>query len=129
MGCSLPGVKNPNARFSSEEVTRIRRLWRAGRSTAVDLGRRFGVREQTILGIVHGKTYRHFLARKVDTKNRLTKKGERHNQHKLTNRQVRSIKKLLAADALSLTEIGRRYGVSRHQIARIRDGRNWRHIA
>ena len=124
----MPGTTNPNARFNADEIRQIRKLWRAGRVKAVDLADRFKVTERTILGIVHGETYKHVLQKTADTKQRLTKKGEKHNQHKLTNKQVREIKKLLCGRRGEQMELAERYSVHNSTISDIKTGKSWRHI-
>jgi hypothetical protein len=49
--------------------------------------------------------------------------GNRLSWTKLTAEQVREIRSLIGS--VSLREIGRRYGVTRHNIASIRDGKSW----
>jgi hypothetical protein len=50
--------------------------------------------------------------------------GERHPRARLTETAVRSIR----VDRRSAAEIGAAYGVSRHTIADVRQGKRWTHV-
>lgn len=52
-------------------------------------------------------------------------RGEENAQAKLTAEAVEKIRALHSVERLSKTEIGRRFGVNRSQIARILSGKNW----
>lgn len=55
-------------------------------------------------------------------------RGENHGKSKLTEAQVIEIKELLTNTNLSQKEIGKKYGVSRMQISKIKTGRAWSHL-
>ena len=55
--------------------------------------------------------------------------GERQWKAKLTLKQVREIRKLLAQGNLSLKEIGDIYGVNYRTIYNIKIGRTWKNVA
>ncbi len=61
-------------------------------------------------------------------KNRRWARGEMINTSKLTETQVRKIKKLLRSGKYTQTEIGKMYGVTSSAIYRIDSGRNWKHV-
>jgi len=52
-------------------------------------------------------------------------RGERNPNHKLKEKDIPQIRKLLDEGVLSQREIGRRYGVTRGAIKCIKIGRNW----
>lgn len=54
--------------------------------------------------------------------------GESNPSSKLTEEKVKEIKTLLLQGDLTLTEIGKRFGVSRKAISKIRDGETWRSV-
>jgi hypothetical protein len=54
--------------------------------------------------------------------------GERNHQAKLNDTAVREIKHLLSGGSHSLGSLARAYGVDNAVIARIRDGKAWRHV-
>ncbi len=54
--------------------------------------------------------------------------GERHHLSVLDEEKVREIKVLLMEGELTLTEIGRRYGVSDNSIRNIKLGKSWRNV-
>lgn len=54
--------------------------------------------------------------------------GMSHHQHKLTDDQVREIRRLYADPKLTCKSIASLYGVSLHAIWRIVTRKNWRHI-
>ncbi|MEZ0060936.1 hypothetical protein ABIF26_006479 [Bradyrhizobium elkanii] len=51
--------------------------------------------------------------------------GERHGMSKLTEADVRQIKKMIAARELRRVDIGAKFGVSRQAINDIASGKNW----
>lgn len=54
-------------------------------------------------------------------------KGEKHGAAKLTEENVREIKRLFAK-GIPNTRLGRMFGVATNTIRRIRIGRNWAHV-
>ena len=74
-----------------------------------------------------------FLGTAADNVRDMTKKGrnlrgEKHPLAKLTAKQVRRIKAMLAEDRMYMSEIAREFGVSPSTIRGIKDGRKWRHV-
>lgn len=57
-----------------------------------------------------------------------TMRGEGHYLARLTERDVREIKLLLAAGLSSQRGLAERYGVSRSNISLIAIGKNWKHV-
>lgn len=53
--------------------------------------------------------------------------GEKHPGAKLTEKDVIEIRRL-GLEGMTKTDIGDLFGVTRHMIARILNGKNWRHI-
>lgn len=56
-----------------------------------------------------------------------SRKGEKHNMSKLTERQVKKIKRRLAVGCRNV-DLGKDFGVSRSTISDIKTGRSWRHV-
>ncbi len=56
-------------------------------------------------------------------------KGERQHLAKLTETDVRAIRRIFTDERLSFTEIGRRYGVPRRTIACVVRGLTWMHVS
>lgn len=54
-------------------------------------------------------------------------RGSRHGLSKLTEKQVKSIKKLLKLN-ISCRDIASKYGVNRNTIGDIKAGRGWKHV-
>lgn len=128
MGGSLPGEKNPHARFSREQVREIRAVWARGETTCADIARTHGVQEKTIYLMVRGATYRDPAYQQPANRDRFTKKGERHPLHRLSVADVVEIKRLIAGGQHTLTAIGERFGVSRSHVGGIKRGKFWRHV-
>ena len=59
---------------------------------------------------------------------RMALRGESHPQHKLTEAQVRSIRKLWAVGHRNIRVLARNNGVSPANIRRIVKGETWTHI-
>ena len=55
-------------------------------------------------------------------------KGEQQGNAKLTEKEVREIKRLLEQGDMSQTEIGDMFGVICGQISNINTGKNWSHV-
>jgi len=128
MGARLPGEKNPNARFSMEQVREIRAVWARGETTCADIAKAHGVQEKTIYLMVRGETYRDPAYAQPANRDRFTKKGERHPLHRLSEVEVVEIKRLIAAGHHTLTAIGERFGVSRSHVGGIKHGKFWKHV-
>lgn len=128
MGASLPGEKNPNARFSMNQVREIRAAWARGETTCAVIAEAHGVEEKTIYLMVRGKTYKDPAYQQPANCARFTKKGERHPMHRLSLKDVVEIKRLIAAGHQTLTAIGARFGVSRSHVGGIKRGKFWRHV-
>ena len=54
--------------------------------------------------------------------------GEKHGRSKITSKQVAVIRKLYSRGKFSGARIGRKFGLTRHQIYNIVSKRQWRHI-
>jgi len=54
--------------------------------------------------------------------------GEAHHNARLTEMQVREIRRLYALDAVSQGELSRRFGVARTSIRNIVTGEGWKHV-
>ena len=55
-------------------------------------------------------------------------KGELHPRHKLTEKDVREIRRRYRTENITQTELGRIYGVSQNRICKIVTGTSWWHI-
>lgn len=128
MGASLPGTRNPNARFTAAQVREIRALWRRGRLSAEEIAARYRCHKSAIYRMVRGESYTAPRYSPKPTRERFTKKGERHPQSKLSVIQVVEIKRMLKRGDMTKTAIGARFGVSRSHIGAIASGKYWRHI-
>lgn len=55
--------------------------------------------------------------------------GERNGRVKLTEDQVREIRRRYAAGGVGLGTLGREFGLAKQTIHKIVKGKNWRHVA
>jgi len=55
--------------------------------------------------------------------------GMKHWKAKLTDSDIPVIRQLLQDERLTLSDIGRRYGVTYQTICAIRDGQTWTHVS
>jgi hypothetical protein len=74
-----------------------------------------------------------FLGTAADNARDMTEKGrnrlgEKHGSSKLTAKQVRRIKAMLAEDWMYMSEIAREFGVSQTTIRAIKTGKTWRRV-
>jgi hypothetical protein len=56
-------------------------------------------------------------------------KGERHGRARLTEQQVKDIRRLRETKLLTYPELGERYGITWQYAWRICAGRAWKHVA
>lgn len=54
--------------------------------------------------------------------------GIKHGKSKLTNKDIKTIRKLYSTNNYTLAELGRKYKVSYQHIKRIVSGKQWKHI-
>lgn len=58
----------------------------------------------------------------------LSTRGNRHHSSKLTESAVREIRRLAADDSVSMTDLGRRFGVTAVAISAVVRRRTWQHV-
>lgn len=119
--------------MTAEQVAEIRALYKAGKYTHTQLGERFGVSREAIGLITRGKNWHHVavLDDRVSLADPLRhgKPGEQHSKAKLSEEDVRQIRKLYAAKQLSYSTLAKHFGVSRGNIAMIIRGKTWKHVS
>lgn len=128
------GSRNPNAKITAEDVLKIRRMVR--KMSYADVAARFGVSASTVNNIVRGKVWKHvpfeegFPAISDDRDmgiQRLAVRGERSKVSKLTESQVRHVRRS-AERGQTLASLGREMGVSDVTISNIVHRKTWKHI-
>lgn len=61
-GASHAGERHPMAKLTADQVVEIRRLKASSGLTLREIGRTFGVHEETVGGIVRGESWKHLLS-------------------------------------------------------------------
>ena len=81
------------------------------------------------LGITRSRVAGHLYRDRVSGRERVTGQtfGERHSKARLTERDVRAIRRMCASGML-LREISAQFGVHSNTIGHICAGRTWKHI-
>lgn len=120
--------------------------WHKNKVSMRSLAREFGVDPSTVANVVNGKQWSHVTTASVDGV-RLTgadrsaaNRGSANNFSKLTEDQVRDIKRIAATEMavgdrqgsrvgkVSCRSLAKQYGVSRHTISLIVNGKTWTHV-
>lgn len=103
------------AKLSESEVAEIKREYFSGRSSQVELARKYSVRGNIIFEIVTGKTWSWVEKDLVNT---------RHVPRKrITPKQIEQIKSMIPLEGLTSREIANKCGVSEATISLIRSGK------
>jgi len=143
------GEQNGRARLSAEAVREIRRLYTEGGCSFRQLAARFGVVSSTVSMILHRKTWTHlsglpwghpngprmraecFAAGDRNgsrTHPERVARGERKASAKLTESDVRAIRRLYAAGERTQSALAVQFGVCRRNIGMIVHHHRWKHI-
>jgi hypothetical protein len=114
----------PSKWLQSDEVIKIKDLYRSGGNSMYKLARQFGVTPAAICHIIHSESH---VGIGPDLWNGAERVKVDNLRRKLLPSQVKEIKGLLSK-SVSLAEISRRFGVSRKSIMDIREGVTWRSV-
>jgi len=120
---SVQGERNPAAKLSEEDVVEICKL-HDNKHCINEIAKRFGVSTGCIGSIVRGDSWAHVPAPRTAAGSYY---GERHAGAKLTNDEVREIRRLLATGE-SMKRLAGRYGVSGWTISDIARNKTWIHV-
>lgn len=118
------GEDNGNSKLTAAQVRKIHRLWATKRFQRDALARMFKVSRQTIAGVLSGRVWRQLFRGK---RGHSLHRGEGHVAHKLTDRDVRDIRRRLAQGETGAS-LARRYHVSPSVISEIRTRKAWVHL-
>jgi IS30 family transposase len=125
-GTRIQGEDHANSKLTEADVCEIRRL-AAARTPHQVLAGRFGVSASNISMIVQRKTWSHII-----TADALPEKGvhrgESHRSAKLTEADVRKIRRL-AEDRITQRTIAKQFGISNMAVNRIVRKTAWAHIS
>ena len=121
------GETHGRTELTEAQVVKIRDLYASGDCTQADLAERFGVTGGTISQTITGETWAH-----IDGAGKpwdgTRAKGERNAAAKLTEDDVRTIRRLYAQGGYSYRALGRRYGVGFTTIRQAVKRQTWTHI-
>ena len=123
------GADVPNSKLTDEQVSQMRRQRVAGKSLPW-LAKAYKLDVSTVDGICKGETWRHIFDRPdcPPLGVMLAVKGNTKSNARLTEDQVREIKKLLAAGVMG-KDIAAQFGVHKATISDIRCGKVWREVS
>lgn len=114
------------AKLTDEQVLAIRERYTGEWGQQARLAAEFGVTQMLISKIVHGNCWTHLpLGRYTGSPSK--KGGAEHGRARLTDRQVRAIRRRHAEGATHHV-LAAAYGISRHIIRDIVRRKTWRHI-
>lgn len=126
------GSGHPKSKFSENDIVCVHKLRGQGK-TLREIAEKFHCSTTAIHLILNGSTYRdRGVPRPAPTG---MPKGSKHAMSKLNEEQVTEIKSILLSKAkgskcgFTMEEIGKRYGVTGHNIAAIRYGKTWKHVS
>jgi hypothetical protein len=127
-GRQARGRRVKAARLTEAAVISIREKCRTTNATNDELAAEFGVCAETVRLAMYGQTWKHVagaLPLEMQQSRQTRAHGARAGSAKLTTDQVVEIRAQLAEGREGCTLIGRRFGVSKTAIQRIRQGRSW----
>jgi HNH endonuclease len=119
------------SKLTADQVRDIRALYAAGNQTHQQLADTFGVTREAVSLIARGKNWKHvadadgFAA--ISDPKRRGKPGEKNIHAKLTEQQVREIRRLIKA-GIHRVDLALQFDVSIHTIHAIRYGQIWTHV-
>lgn len=125
------GERAGGAKLTDEQVVEIRALYASG-LTQQDVGDRFGIKRETVGAIIRGKNWQHIAA--VDERVSLSDPkrhgsiGTRNASAKLTEDNVREIRRLRQDSHVSVSQIAKQFGVTEKVIYDIMRGKIWKHV-
>lgn len=130
-GLAPVGAGHHNARFIEADVLEMRRL-RAEGMPLREIAERFGTSLSTVSGIAHRKGWAHVASNEdggwtAATVQLSVARGERGGQSKLTESDVREIRRLHGEGMLQ-RDIAAQYGVSKQAISHIVRRTTWAHL-
>lgn len=120
------GQDHPCAILAEQDVVAIRVLAEQGIRQQV-IAAKFGVQLNEVSRIVRGERWSRAGGPIQPNRKQYRRKGQEHPGAKLTDGDVREIRRLVA-QGVTQREIGRRYGVSRSTIGLIVRGKTWGHV-
>lgn len=123
--------KLQKSKLNLSEVESIKRELYKGTSMKV-LSKQYGINYSTVQSIKRCSIWKEVLPELNDQLKSLvykdSYKGESNGCSKLTEVQVKEIKSLLSIKNMTMTDIGKKYGVSRTLIGHIKSGKLWSHV-
>lgn len=109
-------------KLTSQEVREIRDIY--PQLTARALGRIYGVNASSVSSAIKGQSWSHIEA----GKKQVMRNGVHHHNVKLTEQQVKEIRRRYAHGGIFQRELAADYGVTEHTVKGILSGRLWKHL-
>ncbi|MFC1744841.1 NUMOD4 domain-containing protein [Candidatus Riflebacteria bacterium] len=129
MGLIPVGEDVWNAKLTANNVKQIRKLLCEGTNTDVEIAKMFGVTDNVIYQIRHQETWKHVDFEEEFRPKKVHLTCERKANAKLTNTQVKEIKKLLMTGKHGDgRKLAKKFGVDPVVISAIRTGKQWKEI-
>lgn len=120
------GESNCRSKLTESDVSEIRRICAEGKTSHSELAERFGVSRSLIGFIVSGKVWTHLTNETASVKYKQPPlRGSKHGMSKLTETQVREIRKAFAS-GIRQKDLANQYGVTQENIYRIVRGKSWK---
>jgi hypothetical protein len=132
-GTTPRGELNGNTKLTDAQAAEVHALFSAGNYRYIDLARRFGVERHVIAGILTGKTFTHLGieppvqiggGKGVSQFNR----GQTHNMAKLTEDDVRMIRREFTGKRGDIARLARKVGISADVVRTVVRGKSWTHV-
>jgi hypothetical protein len=125
------GEANPGAKLTEDAVRDIRRRYAAGDVSQMALAKEYGVSQYVILVCVQRRTWKHVEdpdAPPAQPRLIVSPRGEERIWAKLTEDDVRAIRARYAAGGISMSALGREYGISAPNVCLIVKRKTWAHV-
>lgn len=131
------GDRNGRALITDEHAREIHRLYLTGAYTQDQLAAMFNVRRHVVEGLLWGSTWKHLkldpvprcIGRNNQRKSMSSLVGERHPGAKLTNEQVKEMRRLYAAANHSQRQLARIFHVDFRIVHQIVKGKSYKGAA
>lgn len=128
LGLILKGEKSKKTNLINKDVLLIREYLKDEQYSIKQISKVFNVSQRTVSHISLGQSWKHLLEEGESLGEHRTAKGIRNAASKLTEDDVREIKRLLVIGNLTQRKIGNMFGVDHAIIGRIKKGKAWKHV-
>lgn len=124
----LTGERQANAALTNDEAKEMRHKY-AGGDTVKELSDEYSVSMGVVSRVINGVTYTDAGGpTDTDTHERMARRGEDANTSKLTESDVREIRRVYDEEDVTMKEVGERFGTTATNVCDIVNRDSWKHV-